>query len=509
MVCVAIVMLEAWSAWRARGVEIEQARTASSNMALALTQHADQTFNEVDIVLLGVIEHLDKDGTSASARVRMHDFMVLNVGALPQLAGLFVYDADGRWMVNSQPALDTRFNNSHYDYFVYHRDHRTDRAFIGKPVRSQTSGQWVLTVSRRLNNPDGSFAGVVLATIDLAYFERFYEQFDIGRDGSILFGISDGTLIHRRPLLSDSIGKDISASPLFRDYVSKQQGGSFEMRSPQDGVVRISSFQHPMAYPLFLTVSLGKDDVLEDWMHHIWARSIGVALLLIIICYGGNKLVAQASRREAAERQAVESRLELEELYQALEAQAQKDGLTEVFNRRHFDQALASELARLSRSGGALSLIMVDVDHFKKFNDTYGHAAGDVCLQQVAAVLSNVAQRHCDVIARYGGEEFALILPTCGAACAKSVAVQLVEEIRAMDMPHAASPFGQVTISVGVAMLAGESGFRVTSRELIESADAALYSAKEQGRDRAVYRDHHRDQDFTVLTLNDETCTAG
>nr|WP_245200381.1 sensor domain-containing diguanylate cyclase [Herbaspirillum sp. LeCh32-8] len=471
-------------------------------MAVALAQHADQTFNEVDIVLQSVLEHLQNDGASAAGRIRTHEFMVTTVGAMPQLAGLFVYDAKGRWLVNSQPLLQTRFNNAEHDYFRYHLTHRTDKAYIGKPMRSQTSGQWVLTVSRRVNNPDGSFAGVALATIDLSYFDRFYQQFDIGREGAILFGLSDGTLIHRRPLLSDSVGKNISRMPLFRDYVSRGPGGTFEMRSPQDGVVRISSYQHPAAYPLFVVVSLGKNDVLEDWSRHLWVRSLGVALLLLVICYGGNKLVAQVSRREAAERQAIESKLELEELYQALEAQAQKDGLTEVFNRRYFDQTLSSELARFSRSGGSLSLVMLDVDHFKKFNDTYGHAAGDVCLQQVAAAIANVAQRHCDVVARYGGEEFALILPTCGKTCAHAVADQMVEAVRALRIAHAASPGGAVTISVGVATLAHAGGFQAAPRDLIEVADEALYSAKEQGRDRAVHRD------FTVLKTLGKTYMA-
>jgi PleD family two-component response regulator len=132
--------------------------------------------------------------------------------------------------------------------------------------------------------------------------------------------------------------------------------------------------------------------MLEDWTRRVWIRGVAV-LLLVIIGFGGNRLVAQVAGRENAELEAITARTELERLYRTLEAQSQKDGLTDVFNRRYFDAALTAELARLNRSGESLSLIMVDVDHFKRYNDTYGHAAGDICLRQVAAALNSVARR--------------------------------------------------------------------------------------------------------------------
>jgi diguanylate cyclase (GGDEF)-like protein len=503
-VCIVIALLETWSALRERDVELNESTRATSNMAMALAQHADQTFNEVDIVLLGLLERLEHDGQTGPGLERTHDLMIARVRSLPQLSGLFVYDEKGRWIVNSQQVLETRFNNADRDYFIYHRDHRSEKPFIGQPVKSKSNGQWILTISRRINKMDGSFGGVVLGTIDLAFLQRFYERFDIGQEGAIMLGNLNGTILHRRPLMSDTVGKSLDNSPLFQEHIRHRTSGDLEIQSAQDGILRIHSFQHLSDYPLFINVAMSKAEILADWRHHVWLRALGVAMLLLILCYGGARMVAQVRRRELAEHDAIGARKELEHLYLALEEQAQKDGLTGVFNRRYFDQALHSELARLARSGGTLSLIMVDVDNFKKFNDTYGHAAGDACLHRVAALLGHAAQRKHDVVARYGGEEFAVILPDCDSACALAIAQTMMARLRKERITHAHGCGGIVTASVGVAALTAPAGLMITSRDLIEVADDALYVAKHQGRDRISFRAFPTSDGLEGLCLTEE-----
>ena len=165
------------------------------------------------------------------------------------------------------------------------------------------------------------------------------------------------------------------------------------------------------------------------------------------------------------------------------------DGLTGVANRRRFDEALLSEWRQCRRAGTPLALLMIDIDHFKRYNDHYGHPTGDACLQQVAAVLKAAMQRACDLVARYGGEELAVVLPETDAAGAQAMAERMVQAVRALDLPHADSLAGPwVTISAGVCSQVpnpapgGASG----SAALIARADAALYAAKHQGRNRAV-----------------------
>jgi diguanylate cyclase (GGDEF)-like protein len=163
------------------------------------------------------------------------------------------------------------------------------------------------------------------------------------------------------------------------------------------------------------------------------------------------------------------------------------DGLTGLSNRRHFDETMLREWRRAARYKRPLSLVLVDVDHFKQYNDTYGHLAGDECLKTVASALQAVSRRPSDLVARYGGEEFALVLPETDLSGARSVAEGLCDAIRALQLPHAAAAAGHVTISVGVASLMPGNGAG-GPQNLIAEADLALYAAKSGGRDRVGFR---------------------
>ncbi|MDQ0456921.1 diguanylate cyclase [Rhizobium paknamense] len=171
----------------------------------------------------------------------------------------------------------------------------------------------------------------------------------------------------------------------------------------------------------------------------------------------------------------------LRDVNRTLEKAAFTDALTGLFNRRAFDDRLTVEFARARRAREPLSLLMVDIDHFKQFNDHYGHQRGDDCLRAVAGALGVAARRGTDIAARYGGEEMALVLPGTDAAGANEVAERYCRAVRALGLDHAASPRGMVTVSVGVAVILPEAGDRPD--DLIAAADSALYRAKHAGRD--------------------------
>ena len=159
------------------------------------------------------------------------------------------------------------------------------------------------------------------------------------------------------------------------------------------------------------------------------------------------------------------------------------DGLTGIANRRKFDDTLHSEWQRAARSGGSLSLLIVDIDHFKRFNDHYGHVAGDDCLRQVALVLSTCVRRAGEMLARYGGEEFVMLLPGSSLAHAQDVAQRCLERIAQRAIPHAASAVGPVvTFSIGVAQV--QPSFDEEPEALVNAADTAMYRAKMAGRAR-------------------------
>lgn len=163
---------------------------------------------------------------------------------------------------------------------------------------------------------------------------------------------------------------------------------------------------------------------------------------------------------------------------------ASRDGLTGLYNRRHLDEYLAIELSRCKRDKQAITVLMIDVDHFKKFNDSHGHPAGDACLRTVATLIAGVAKRPGDVVARYGGEEFAVVLPDTDAPGAVAVARQIRARVNACAIPHNATAARRVTVSIGVATRPANALTDVA--ELIAVADQALYQAKAAGRDQVV-----------------------
>ncbi|MFP7754746.1 diguanylate cyclase domain-containing protein [Thermodesulfobacteriota bacterium B35] len=204
--------------------------------------------------------------------------------------------------------------------------------------------------------------------------------------------------------------------------------------------------------------------------------------LIARIRYHSRAYIGQKQRDEAFEALR-QSQRKLAEANKVLERLSSLDGLTGVPNRRRFDQLLHKEWQRAIRHGASISIIMLDIDFFKLFNDTYGHQGGDECLQQVARTLERSVQRETDMVARYGGEEFAAILPETGVRGALAVAEAMRANVEALKIPHENSKItDHVTISVGVATTVPERGSR--PEDLIATADEALYEAKNNGRNR-------------------------
>ena len=166
-----------------------------------------------------------------------------------------------------------------------------------------------------------------------------------------------------------------------------------------------------------------------------------------------------------------------------LEALSNTDGLLGIANRRYFDDRLAAEWSRAIREQQAVSLLMIDVDHFKHYNDTYGHQAGDLCLQSIARAALSVVKRPTDMLARYGGEELVALLPNTDLNGATGIAQDIRKAISDRHIPHADSPVtGEVTVSIGVATMTPDQATGCAT--LIAAADKAMYAAKESGRNR-------------------------
>jgi diguanylate cyclase (GGDEF)-like protein len=179
----------------------------------------------------------------------------------------------------------------------------------------------------------------------------------------------------------------------------------------------------------------------------------------------------------------VRTHLQLQSALRALERQARIDGLTGLFNRRHFDEQIEREILRHRRQQLPLALAFIDIDCFKGYNDHYGHPQGDACLSAVARLIALACQRPDEVVARYGGEEFVVLLPYTALPAATEHAQRLCQAVRDAALPHAASHVGpQVSISVGVVAAVPDAD--MAAAQLLARADAALYRAKAGGRDQ-------------------------
>lgn len=194
------------------------------------------------------------------------------------------------------------------------------------------------------------------------------------------------------------------------------------------------------------------------------------------------------TERKTAEADIAENSAQLERANAQLSRLSVTDGLTGVGNRRLFDETLVTEWARGARQQQPLALLMIDIDHFKAYNDSYGHQGGDDCLRRVAGVLGACVKRSGDLLARYGGEEFAVLLPSNDVPAAAAFAQACLDRLNAAHLPHRASPVSDwLTMSIGVASMVPAQG--VSPDSLIRRADAALYTAKKLGRAQVVCAD--------------------
>ncbi len=192
VVCLALVALDGLNSWHSRRVQLQQMSVATSNLARAMAQQADDTIKQADTALVGMVERMEYDGTGPAAIERLRKVLAIRVAELPQLDGLHIYDKDGNWVANSRQTPPQNLNNASREYFLYHREHEERGPHIGVPVKSRVNGKLLIPVSRRINRADGSFGGVALATIDISFFTKFYDSLDIGQAGAVAWSSRAG-----------------------------------------------------------------------------------------------------------------------------------------------------------------------------------------------------------------------------------------------------------------------------------------------------------------------------
>ena len=479
-VCLTLLGMNAWLIYRAHSDEVAQISRANLNLAQAVTAQIEGSITEVEHVLDNIVFELERSDLTVGSLQRMQPALVNQVAAIKQLKGLFVYDAQGRWIVNSEASIDPSRNNADRDYFAHHKESQSSRPLVGPPIVSRSSGEWVIPVSRRVNDPQGNFQGVVLGTLSIPNLRNFMNKFVIGQEGAIAVILSNRILV-RRPFINEDIGRQLPPSSLQTVFAS-QRSGVADSLSSVDGVQRIIGFDHTQNYPILVTVAVGKDEALQDWRTASLLQTGWVSFLCMVVAGAGTFVIRTMRLRVHAEAVLREARDALTDANERLAHLAQYDGLTGLPNRRYFDTRLMRAFRNAQREQQSLAIVMVDVDQFKQYNDLYGHVQGDHCLKLVADGLRSAATRPEDFVARYGGEEMAMLLPKTDAAGAELVAEAVRLAVLNQRIPHAASTLGVTSISLGVAVWTPSA--QDTSEEMLRAADAALYQAKHQGRNK-------------------------
>lgn len=483
LVCVSVVLLTVWQIWTNRQNTLSDIETDTLNLAKALNTYTEGAFKQSEVVLLGLTERIEKDGTGPQQLERLRVLVAQEMDALSQLNSVALYDAQGNWIFSTNKLASPDSNHADRAFFKHHRDNPDRGIFIGPAILSRSTGAWVISVSRRIDHPDGSFAGVISATLSIEHFLKLYRSIQVGQFGAISLTSSEGRLLVRYPFQEQDIGRDLSPAPIFSEYLRKMSSGTVDFASKVDGIHRIYAFIRSDQYPLVTTVAVGQDEAMQAWWSQT-KQSIAVVMVLLgLLVALGRRLIADISHRIRAEIELRTTQTTLIGLNQTLEILASEDKLTGLANRRHFDQFLDIEFKRAKLLRSPLSLILIDVDFFKRYNDHYGHLAGDECLRIISQSIKQCVRRPSDMAARYGGEEIAVVMPNTDESGARSVAEAILLGIAHAQLEHLSSPFGTVTVSLGLATFTAYDSEH-DEKALIDQADRALYLAKSQGRNR-------------------------
>jgi len=447
----------------------EQARLSAANLAAAIRGDIERNIELYDLSLQAVVDNVRRPGVDGLTPDLRQLALFDRAATAKYLGSILVLDADGAVVLDPRAPDAVPPNYADRDFFTAHLGDADRGLHVGAP-EVDARGDGVIRISRPLTRADGSFAGVVVGTLRLAYFDDLFRKLNLGPGSTIALVRSDGTLLARRPTERDAIGRNISATALFAHFGPTAHSGTFDAKAAHDGVDRFFTYTQIGDLPLVLSVGLSSAEIDAAWLRDTAILGLVATLLVVAAAFLKRRLRAELARRLAAE--------------EALTRQARTDSLTGLPNRRHFDETLAREWRRALRAQTSLALLMIDADHFKSYNDRFGHQAGDELLAALAQVIGGTTQRASDFAARYGGEEFVVLLAGPDAPTAEKLGERICRGVAAMIETPSAGTLDRMTVSIGVACIVPD--VRTIAQDLIGAADRALFAAKQGGRNCVV-----------------------
>jgi len=461
--------------WLAFDLADGRTRIISDRLALALqkSQFMSQWFGTTIVAGDYVLRDVSGKVTFDDLATHIQDphylqwlitLLRLKLETVPGAVGLGVYDRNCIYRGAANPKfIGIRSNQK---FCVDSTAEPEDKLYVQYvPAEKSVNKQPSLIISRQHFSPDGRFLGGVLIAIALTAAQKWIMEFAVDPDEILAVIDGDNVLLARNPPMPEAIGTRIPTSEVQFNLGQGRFSSSFLAVSPLDGHERIHGLSKIEGIPLVVLVGYDIRRSLAEWCRRAWQISAGFLTLLVACAAALHAHLVVLRQREA------------------MRILATTDPLTGVANRRQLLLAGEQEVSRTQRYGRRMSAFMVDIDHFKSINDTWGHPTGDRVIQALAESMC-ASTRKVDVVGRLGGEEFAIILPEADPQEACAIAERLRQTVQ--DTIAVLSDDGQtvrITVSVGVATLGpGDANFH----DLLGRADSALYAAKGGGRNQVV-----------------------
>lgn len=449
---------------------MEHAVETSRNVALLAENDVVRNFELYALSLQAVVDGLNDSEVMAASPHLRRAALFDRAATATYLGSILVLDAEGHITADAATENPGDSHFSDHDFFKVHRDNPDVGLYVGDPYSSPLHRDSLsIPLSRRISHPDGSFAGVVLMDVQLDYFKRLFSPIALGANGSLALIRKDGAMMMRQPFDAKVIGRNIRSASTFKQFISAQEG-SFSDTSYLDGTQRLYYFKNLPSLPFIIMVAKAHADIYAVWRQRALIISSVMGTLTLAFIGLSFAFGVQLKRRMRAESE--------------LAMLARTDALTGLNNRRRLDEILDQEWLRAKRKQSAFSLLFVDIDWFKAYNDTYGHPAGDSVLAIVAKCIGENIRRPMDSAARYGGEEFVVVLPDTSLEGAAFIAENIRVAISELAIEHTGSEVGYITASIGCATWEPERDLDLSA--LLHAADEALYSAKTTGRNRVA-----------------------
>ena len=452
--------LMAYSAHKSYEMAMERAERRAEIQVSLLERFGHDTADKIDVALISVVNQFEDWRTAPLDAGHINRVLARTLATIPSSQSLRIVNARGDFVFDAT-GVPPPANVVDRRYFQRNRDQHNAGLVISEPIAARNTPNWVVTLSRRLEHPDGQFFGLIQAAIPAVFFENFFRGLDAGDDGVIALYDTEARLFVRTRDGKVPVGEIESATGLAAALAKRQTRGQFVTRHATDDLPRQYTWRHIAPYNLVVAVGFSRDEVLADWRTQARMTAVAGAALTLVIAV---QLMLWARSHNTIARDAAH--------------RAERDALTDLNNRAGIHARLAEGIVDAAHTRSLLALIVLDLDNFRQINDVLGHDEGDRLIAVVGRRLGDEFGSRADC-ARLGGDEFAMVIEVDDDAALAHFMNQAIEVVSRPVLcgKHDLRLFA----SAGVAVYPDDGQ---SVEVLFQHAEIAMYEAKARDRSR-------------------------